>query len=208
MQYVFLHGLGQTSSSWNETAACMEEKQQNIVCPDLSELLRGRKVTYDDLYKAFSEHCMNLSEPFDICGLSLGGILALQYGIENPSKVHSLVLIGTQFTMPERLLKFQNVVFRFMPDSTFPQMGFSKKDFIQLSKSMMKLDFRNDLNKIMCNVLVVCGSKDKANKKASMELNKYLPHSEIQLIANAGHEVNKDAPHELGKILNDFYDKL
>ena len=208
MQYIFLHGLGQTSSSWNETSACMEEKQQNIVCPDLSELLRGRKVTYDDLYKAFSDHCMNLSEPFDICGLSLGGILALQYGIENPSKVHSLVLIGTQFTMPERLLKFQNVVFRFMPDSAFSQMGFSKKDFIQLSKSMMKLDFRNDLNKITCNVLVVCGSKDKANKKASMELNKYLPHSEIRFIDNAGHEVNKDAPHELGKILNDFYDKL
>ena len=46
-------------------------------------------------------------------------------------------------------------------------MGFGKKDFISLSKSMMDLDFQKDLEKINCRVLVLCGEKDKANMKVT-----------------------------------------
>ena len=206
MKYIFLHGLGQTSSSWNKTIRYIEG-QPEIVCLNLSELLRGKKVTYANLYKAFSNYCKDFSEPLNICGLSLGGILALQYGIENPPKVNTLVLIGTQFVMPKRLLKLQNIIFRIMPNSSFAQMGFGKKDFIELSKSVIDLDFRHDLKKLLCDVLVVCGEKDKVNKKASIDLNRLLPHSEIQLIENAGHEINIDEPEKLGRILNGFFYK-
>ena len=191
VKYIFLHGLGKTSSSWNKTISYIEG-QPEIVCLNLSELLHGKNITYANLYKAFSDYCKDFSEPLNICGLSLGGILALQYGIENPSKVNSLVLIGTQFVMPKGLLKLQNIIFHIMPNRLFSQMGFGKKDFIELSKSMIDLDFRYDLKKLLCDVLVVCGEKDKANKKASIELNRLLPHSEFQLIENAGHEINKN----------------
>lgn len=204
--YIFLHGLGQTSSSWNKTISYIEGQPENV-CLDLSGLLHGKKITYANLYKAFSDYCTDFSEPLNICGLSLGGIIALQYGIENPSKVNSLVLIGTQFVMPKRLLKLQNIIFNIMPNSSFEQMGFGKKDLIQLSKSMIDLDFRNNLKNLICDVLVVCGEKDKVNKKASMDLNRLLPHSEIQLIENAGHEINIDEPEKLGRILNEFFCK-
>lgn len=204
MKYIFLHGLGQTSSSWNKTVSYIEG-QPEIVCLDLPGLLHGKKITYANLYRAFSDYCKDFSEPLNICGLSLGGILALQYGIENPSKINSLVLIGTQFVMPKRLLKLQNIIFHTMPNSSFAQMGFGKIDFIELSKSMIDLDFRHDLKKLLCDVLIVCGEKDKANKRASIELNRLLPHSEIQLIENAGHEVNIDEPEKLGRILNGFF---
>lgn len=204
MKHIFIHGLGQTSLSWNKTIRYIEG-QPEIVRLNLSELLQDKKITYESLYKAFSDYCIDFSEPFNICGLSLGGILALQYGIENPSKVNSLVLIGTQFVMPKRLLKLQNVVFHIMPNSSFAQMGFGKKDFIELTKSMIDLDFRHDLKKLLCEVLIVCGEKDKVNKKASIELNRLLPYSEIQLIENAGHEINIDEPEELGRILNGFF---
>ena len=42
-----------------------------------------------------------------MCGLSLGGILALQYAIEHPEHIHALALIGTQYTMPKTLLRIQ-----------------------------------------------------------------------------------------------------
>lgn len=202
--YIFLHGLGQTSSSWNKTISNIEERS-DIICLNLSDLLHGKEITYTNLYDAFSEFCMDFSEQLNICGLSLGGILALQYGIENPSKVNSMVLIGTQFVMPRTLLKFQNAIFYILPDSMFQQMGFGKKDFIKLSKSMVDLDFRHDLNKLSCPVLVICGENDKANKKASIDLRELLPHAEIQIIENAGHEVNVDSPEKLGEILNAFY---
>ena len=76
----------------------------------------------------------------DLCGLSLGGILSLHYAAEHPEKVKSLVLIGTQYVMPKKLLKIQSAVFRLMPAKAFASMGFSKKDFLQLSGTMADLD--------------------------------------------------------------------
>ncbi|WP_278676648.1 alpha/beta fold hydrolase [Clostridium baratii] len=54
-------------------------------------------------------------------------------------------------------------------------------------------------------MLVVCGEKDSANKKASKNLAESITKAEIQFIKNAKHEVNIDAPKELAEILNDFY---
>ena len=204
MKYIFVHGLGQTASGWDSTIENLEVKS-NCECPDLVTMLAGKEINYTNLYKAFSAYCDNFAEPLHICGLSLGGILALNYGIENPEKVCSLVLIGTQYKMPVGLLKFQNIIFRFMPKSMFTQMGFGKKDFIELSKSMMVLDFSKDLDKVSCPVLVMCGEKDNANRKAAEELTQYLHSAEMQVVESAGHEINVDAPERLAKLLNAFY---
>ena len=203
MKYIFLHGLGQTASSWDKTISCIGEKE-NIICPNLFELLQKKEVTYANLYEAFSEYCKNFSEPFAICGLSLGGVLALHYSIENPDKVKAAVLIGTQYKIPKGLLKLQNIVFHIMPQRMFDTIGLAKKDAVNLSKSMMDLDFRQELQELKCPVLVIWGDKDKANKKASSELAGILPHAELKIIQNAGHEVNIDAPEKLGEVLKAF----
>lgn len=156
------------------------------------------------MYAAFSEYCDGFSEPLAICGLSLGGVLALHYGIEHPQKVKALALIAAQYKMPKKLLAFQNVIFRFMPNSMFQQMGLGKAQFIQLSKSMMELDYSGDLNRISCPVLAICGEKDSANIKAAKELSVRLAHAEICIIQEAGHEVNVDAPERLAEVLDGF----
>lgn len=206
MKHILLHGLGQTPESWNGTVKAMK-MQPDILCPDLSEWLREKEVCYDTLYHGLGVFCSQISEPINLCGLSLGGVLALQYGIENPGKVNSLVLIGTQYTMPKKLLKFQNIVFRCMPSRMFADLGFSKKEFIGLCKSMFQINFQNRLKEITCPVLVVCGEKDRANKAAALKLKELLPGAEIAIIPNAGHEVNTDTPEELGKLLSDFFAK-
>ncbi len=204
MKYIFLHGLGQTSSSWEKTVDVMDEKL-DIDCPNLFTLLQGRKINYSNLYQAFSEYCKMCDEPLNICGLSLGGILALQYVIENPDRVNSVVLIGTQYAMPKKLLKFQNAIFHIMPNRTFEQTGLAKKDAINLSSSMMNLNFQQDLCKIVCPVLVICGEKDRANMKASLQLEALIPNAKFSVIQNAGHEINIDSPKNLGIALNEFF---
>lgn len=204
---IFVHGLGQTTKSWEKTIKGLN-KQEKIVCPELSIMLQQKDVSYTNLYEAFSKYCDNFIEPLEICGLSLGGILALQYAIDQPSKVHSLILIGTQYTMPKRLLQFQNTIFRFMPNSMFTQMGFGKKEFIELSKSMMELDFSKDLNKVSCPVLVLCGEKDNANKKAAEDMARLFPKADVDIIINSGHEVNLDKPEQLAEKINVFWEKL
>lgn len=203
MQQIFLHGLGQTPENWDKTIENLE-MNLNCNCPDLSEMLKNKENNYMNLYTAFSEYCDGFSEPLAICGLSLGGVLALHYGIEHPQKVKSLALIAAQYKMPKKLLAFQNVIFRFMPNAMFKQMGLGKAQFIQLSKSMMELDYSGVLNKISCPVLVICGEKDSANKKAAEELAGQLACAEFCMIENAGHEVNVDAPKRLAEVLDGF----
>lgn len=204
MKYILLHGLGQTASSWEKTVNELQNKA-DAVCPDLFSLLQGEEINYSNLYQAFCRYCEPFLEPFAVCGLSLGGILALQYGIENPQKVNSMVLIGTQYVMPKKLLKFQNMLFRVMPKRTFMSIGLAKNEVIRLSESMMDLDFRKDLHKIKCPLLLLCGDRDKPNIRASLNLKKRIPDADFAVIEKAGHEVNIDAPKSLGAVLNDFF---
>lgn len=204
MKQVYIHGLGQRPDSWEKTLLHIKEDNQNV-CPDLAEIIHGEEVNYENLYQAFSNFYNEMDGSIDLCGLSLGGVMALNYAIDYPEKVNSLVLIAAQYKMPKTLLQFQNFLFRFMPKSMFRQIGFEKKDFIHLCKSMMELDFSYDLKRISCPVLVVYGEKDTANKKASIKLAEILENAELKVIKGAGHEVNVDAPEKLAEILNDFY---
>ena len=203
MRYIFVHGLGQNSSSWEKTISCMKDKTQ-ISNPNLFDLLKGKKPTYNNLYNAFSEYIEEYSEPVVLIGLSLGAVVALNYTIDHPRRVDSLVLIAPQYKMPKMLLKVQNTIFRLMPESPFQKLGSSKNDFIILSNSMMELDFSNDLKKVQCKTLVLCGEKDKANKRAAEKLAEQILTAEIQTIMGVGHEINMEAPETLASILNEF----
>ena len=200
MKTILIHGLGQDFSIWNN----MIENQENIICPNLPDFLKGKEANWNNLYNSFENYCKSIPDKINICGLSLGGILALQYGIKNPDKINSMTLIGTQYTMPKMLLKIQNVIFRFMPEIQFKETGFSKNDFIKLSESMMNLDFSENLKNIKFPVLVVCGEKDKPNMKASLNISKMIPDAELSIVKNSGHEVNRDNPEELKNILTRF----
>ena len=207
MKTVFLHGLGQTAESWNKVTRATE-MADNSVCLDLAEMVKGKAATYSNLYSAFSAMCDAEKEDIILCGLSLGGVLALNYAIDYPQKVKALVLIAAQYKMPTRLLKLQNALFRFMPQSMFQQTGFGKSDFISLCNTMAELDFRDSLKQISCSVLVVCGGKDKPNKKASMELAGILKHSQFAEIPEAGHEVNLESPEKLAALLGEFFKNI
>lgn len=204
---VYVHGLGQTPAAWENTISRMRGGVQSV-CPDLPGLLRGKEADYGNLYQAFSAVCAQIQEPINLCGLSLGGVIALNYAIDHPTKVHSLAVIAAQYKMPKKLLRLQNAVFRLMPRSKFRDLGFDKGDFICLCRTMMDLDFSGSLQKISCPVLVICGEQDKANEKASAELAAGLKNAEIQVIPEAGHQVNLEAPERLAELLQTFYDNV
>ena len=77
MKFIFVHGMGHTAASWEETISYMKNKQ-DIVCPDLSAILNGKEASYPNLCSAFAEYCNQFEEQIHLCGLSLGGVLALE----------------------------------------------------------------------------------------------------------------------------------
>lgn len=134
MKYILLHGMGQNASSWDETVSYLSNTVE-IICPELSDFFTEENCYYTNMYSSFCEYCNNFSEPLNLCGLSLGAVLALNYAIDYPQKVKSLILIAPQYNMPKFLLKVQNVLFKFMPESQFKDIGLTKKDFITLTNS-------------------------------------------------------------------------
>lgn len=204
MTYVFLHGLGQLPSSWDEVTAHLPSDIQ-ICCPRLTAIIKNQKVTYETLYSAFENKCSLIEKPLNLCGISLGAVLALQYAINNPQMVKSLILIAPQYKMPKLLLTIQNIVFRILPQKAFQEMGFSKREVIALTNSMKSIDFTPALKRITCPSFIICGQKDKANQKAAKLLAVNIPNAKFSLIENAGHEVNIDAPVKLANLVKEFW---
>ena len=100
----------------------------------------------------------------------MGAVLALNYAIDHPDKVKALVLIAAQYEMPEKLLKFQNLLFHVMPNAMFEQFGFKKADVIRLCGTMAELDLRDSLYKVSCPALIVCGKRTTQTKKPQRNL--------------------------------------
>ena len=206
MKFLYLHGLGQKPDSWNRVIKETKVSDSSVSL-SLAEMLEGKAATYGELYAAFSGRCDKENNEIVLCGLSLGAVLALNYAIDHPDKVKALVLIAAQYKIPEKLLKFQNLLFHVMPNAMFKQFGFKKADVIRLCGTMAELDLRDSLYKVSCPALIVCGEKDNA-KKASKELASYLSDSHFHELLKTGHEANIESPEELAMVLQRFYDNI
>lgn len=205
MTYMLVHGLGQNATSWQKVIDYMKIDSEKIVSPDLFQFIEAGKIDYRNLYHNFFDYCENQDGSIDLGGLSLGAILSLNYALDRPEKVNSLILINTQYKMPQFLLSVQNVIFQVLPNSVFKKMGLPKKDAIQLMKSMKELDFSMRLSEISCKTLILCGEKDKPNRKAAKQLSNLIMDAKLKFIQNAGHEANVDNPEGMAKIIKSFW---
>lgn len=204
MAYLLIHGLGQGSESWKDVCQVLSEEGIETECLDLFKLESTGK-QYSALFQAFANQCNSYEDKVDLCGLSLGGLLALDYAKAYPQKVNSLIVIGTPYEIPKRLFQLQSCLFHLMPQSTFTKMGSTKQDFLALVKSMAHLAIADGLENIKCPVLILCGEKDRANQKSAIKMHEYLKQSKYQQIQAAAHEVNKENPLELAKAMVDFW---
>ena len=201
---ILVHGSGHKAASWQETVSYLDGKE-DFLCPDLCSLLSGRAASYGNLCTSFSEYCDRIDGPVHLCGLSLGGILALSYTLDFPENVKTLVLIGTPHRVPKAAFGFQNLVFRFLPKSIFETMAFDKENTFALGNSMKELDFSGSVCGIQCPTLVICGEKDRSNLKSAYYLSQNIQGAELCLIEHTGHVVNEENPKALAERLNAFY---
>ena len=201
---ILIHGSGHKAASWNNTISYMENND-DILCPNLVSVLKGKEASYVNLYTSFTEYCGKIDGQVHLCGISLGGILALNYALDFPEKTKTLVLIGTPYKIPKAAFAFQNMIFRFLPKSVFENMAFDKKDTFALGNSMKSLDFSSRVQNIKCPALIICGKKDNANMKSAYYLAQNIKNAELNIIENVGHVVNEEAPEALAKILDEYY---
>ena len=201
---IFVHGSGHKATSWEKTISYMTNNE-DIVCPNLSSILEGKEASYENLYSSFVKYCNEFDGQIHLCGLSLGGILALNFALDFPQKVKTLVLIGTPYKVPKVAFSFQNIIFRFLPKSIFETMAFDKKNTFAVGDTMKNLDFSDRVKNIKCPTLILCGKKDSANMKSADYLSQSIRSAELKIIENTGHVVNEENPKALADILNEYY---
>lgn len=204
---ILVHGLGQDEKSWNEVKNQLNNNGINVETPNLFSIVKNYQVNYDNMYKTFADYCNSFKEKINLVGLSLGGVLAIDYITEFPEKVNSIILIGTPYEIPKTIFTIQNIIYKFMPKRIFEKMGCSKIDMISLLDSMKNLSIPNKAPHIKSNTLIICGEKEKdnINMKSAKQLNKVIQNSKFKIIENAGHEVNIDNPIELSSTIYDFW---
>lgn len=205
MKNILIHGLGQNAQSWNQVSEYLNKNAITPLCPDLLSLLQNNEKDFSALYHAFCTYCLNQNDKLNLCGLSLGGVLSLEFAKQYPEKVNSLILIGTPYKIPKALFKLQGIIFHLMPKSVFLKMGCDKKSFISLVNSMGELKIHEGLDKINSDSLILCGIKDKANKKGAVSLNEHIKNSQLKFIEDASHEVNIENPDKLAEIVLEFW---
>ena len=203
MKIVFLHGLGQRAAGWDQVAS----QFPNTDCPELFEIA-GEKLNYSAILSSLEERYKYEKEPLCLCGLSLGGMLALDYALRHGDRVAAMVLLGARDRTPRLLMDIQDLLFRCMPDKAFASMGMKKEQVRDLTRSMKNLDFTDRLSAIHCPVTVACGEKDHPNLAAARRLAKYLPNARLYVVPRAGHELNADAPDTVAEIVRKSFDRL
>lgn len=201
---IFVHGSGHKATSWKKTISYITNNE-DIVCPNLSYILEGKEASYENLYSSFVKYCNEIDGQIHLCGLSLGGILALNFALDFPQKVKTLVLIGTPYKVPKVAFSFQSIIFRFLPKSIFETMAFDKKDTFALGNTMKNLDFSDKVKNIKCPTLILCGKKDSANIKSAHFLSQNIKGAELKIIEGTGHVVNEENPKILANILTEYY---
>ena len=201
---ILVHGSGHKAASWDKTLSYMQDNG-DIMCPSLVSILEGKEASYENLYASFADYCGRVDGQVHLCGLSLGGILALNYALDFPEKVKTLVLIGTPHKIPKVMFGIQNMIFRLLPKSVFETMAFDKKDTFALGSSMKNLNFSDRVGDIRCPALILCGEKDSANMKSAHYLSQNIKNAKLKMIENTGHVVNEESPKDLAEILNEYY---
>ena len=207
MELVLVHGSGQKADSWSRTAALLEG-EANIHCPQLSQLTKGGPASWFRLASGFESYMEQLEDKPILVGLSLGGMLALDYAARHGKKLAHLVLIGTPHRIPRLALGFQNLVFHALPKSTFDSMAFSKADTFALSRSMKDVDLEAAIAALSVPTTVVCGSKDRTNLDSARYIASHVEGARLIILEGVGHIVNEEAPQLLAPVIKDVLEEV
>lgn len=206
MRLIFLHGLGQTASSWDQVSSHF--KDHEVICPELFD--NGRlPENLDQLKEKVNQLLADSDKNSLVIGVSLGGLLALSL-LENPHpNLKGIVSCAGQYRFRNnQAFRLQVAIFKLLPKRFFKKQGWDKANILAFYKGIADIDMTEDLLKTQLPCHLVCGEKDTFNLKTSQELQKLIPNSQLTILKNTGHESNKDNLNELSFVIKDFIERV
>ena len=202
MKVIFLHGLGQDSSSWKEAINNLPQ----VSCLSLNLFDNGKlPQRLLDLEKLVLTELNEIEEDVVLVGLSLGAMLGLSLITRPLPKVKGLIAVAGQYKLKNNFAyRLQLNIFRLLPRVIFKKMGQDKQNLLEFYRCLSDFDLTDGLKEVNKPVLLLCGDKDKINHKASQEMLGLLPQAQFDILEGAGHEVNQQAPQLLAHMIQDY----
>lgn len=170
---------------------------------------------------------------FHFVGCSLGGVVGFELWKRAPHRVRSLTFVGSFAWYPDATAYVESVIAsvraagtmeRFaherakklgMPpgrrtDETIEQMACKTvASYIAATYATWTGEYRELLPKITVPALVICGERDAvAPPPFSEEIAGRIPGARLEILPNAGHVTNADAPDRFNELLRAFLGAL
>lgn len=165
-----------------------------------------------------------------ICGLSMGGHVAIQVAIYAKERVERIILIGAictnHFNLFERIvLPINRFSLRLMPMSWIAWsisigMGnfnpeaklyvrkvvgsLNHNAFNRVWKAVTSMESRDGLSTITCPTLILIGDHDNMTLRQQQYIHKHIQGSHLVTIKNAHHGTNLDNPEQVESEMEKF----
>ena len=204
MKLVFLHGLGQSADSWKEVQDLLADYPSEAL-----DLFPSGVGTYQEAKERIYQHLSKETEPFVLVGLSLGATLALELSSSEIPNLQGLVLSGCPLKLAGNIpFYIQLLIFKLLPKSIYEKQGADKALMVGVSEELKTLDLREIARNCPYPSLLICGSQDKPNLKSMKGLQQLIPNSQIQIIPDGPHVLNRAKPKEFAEITRSFLELL
>lgn len=230
---LFLHGVGSDRHAWSRQLSAFGTERLALAIDypgygDSAPIAGATRRTFADAALAVMD-ALGL-ERAHVCGLSLGGVVALQMSEVAPGRVVSLVLTDTFARHPEgsailerSLAGASELGMRGLAEARADALLAQPADadlrrevvetmaaidpaaYALAAEAVWLADQRRAAAQVTCPTLVLCGSADRITPPVlSEELKAMIPGSGLVEIAGAGHLSNMEQPAVFNRILAAF----
>jgi Predicted hydrolases or acyltransferases (alpha/beta hydrolase superfamily) len=230
---VLIHGARLTHAMWQPQIEALSDTFR-VIAPDLPGhgALAGVPFSLD----AAVEQVATVVDAIDgehviVCGLSLGGYVALAFGARYPSRTKALILSGCAFAFNGfvgRLLRAPYLAISRLLTSNFAPLlaraeertfrkryppaladavverGFFYRFYPEISAALLDFDPLPALRMCECPVLLLNGAADRFFRRDEQLYLRALRSGRLRLIEGAAHLANLDQPEAYTRALRDF----
>ena len=228
---LFLHGVGSDKSVWRPQLDYFRGRNSAIAIdyPGYGESVLVEGATRDDFARAaFAALDAMGRERAHVCGLSLGGIVAIAMHALAPERCLSLILADSFAMHPDGRAIYERSItasgdLRSLAEARVDMLLAQPADPAVRSEVVATMgridptayrigaeavwlaDQRERAAAIDVPTLVICGSEDKVTPPAlSQELARLIPGASYAEIERAGHLTNLEQPDEFNRLVSEF----
>ncbi len=202
---VLLHGSGRASRMWEPVLRNLSA-DWHVLAPDLPGFGRSAgPFTVSGAAHTVAEIAAVQTAPVHLCGVSLGGLIAVRVAALLGTQAASLTVTGTP-VVPRRDFPAVLRRYRRLPRALLPMFSdvTGRRDWLRMLDELEATDLRDYLPLVTAPALVVCGSRDWRAVPAACELAKGIPAGRVWVAPHQGHNWPMTSPELFTKVLTGF----